>query len=78
MKPAQWLANGLSEHKRNQMNNQPETLNQRLTLISKKGGIHVGWVEEPQASPAPTQPIQLELSLNQSRADNNWLKAINN
>ena len=44
----------------------------RLTLISKNGSIHVGWVEEPQASPAPTEPIQLELDFNQSTADNKW------
>ena len=44
--------------------------NQRLTLISKNGGIHVGWVEEPQASPAPTEPIQLELDVNKSATNN--------
>ena len=45
--------------------------NQRLTLISKNGGIHVGWVEEPQAPPAPTDPIQLELDFDQLTTDNN-------
>ena len=44
--------------------------NQRLTLISKNGGIHVGWVEERQASPAPTDPIQIELDFNQSTTNN--------
>jgi len=53
------------------MNNNTTTPNQRLTLISKNGGIHVGWVEEPQASPAPTEPIQLELDFNQSTTNNN-------
>ena len=45
--------------------------NQRLTLISKNGGIHVGWVEDLPASTAPTQPIQLELDFRQSTTDNN-------
>ena len=49
------------------MNNYTRTPNQRLTLIRKNGGIHVGWVEEPQASPAPTHPIQLELDFNQQQ-----------
>ena len=40
--------------------------NQRLRLISKNGGIHIGWVEESQVSPAPTQPVQLEIDFNQS------------
>ena len=53
------------------MNNSTTTSSQRLTLISKNGGIHVGWVEEPQASPAPTQPTQLELNFNQSTTNNN-------
>ena len=53
------------------MKNNTMTSNQRLTLITKNGSIHVGWVEEPQASPAPTDPIQLELDFNQSTADNN-------
>ena len=70
MRPEQWLANGSSENKRNQMNYQSETPNQRLTLISKNGGIHLGWVEEPQASPAPTHLIQLELDFNQSTSKN--------
>ena len=52
------------------MNNHTTTPNQRLRLINKNGGIHVGWVEEPQASPAPTHPIQLELDFNQSTTDN--------
>ena len=52
------------------MNNQTNTPDQRLTLISKNGGMHVGWVEEPQASSAATQPIQLELDFNQSTTDN--------
>ena len=53
------------------MNNNSMTSTQRLTLITKNGGIHVGWVEEPQTSPAPTEPIQLELDFNQSTDDNN-------
>ena len=44
--------------------------NQRLTLISKNGGIHVGWVEVTQASPAPAQQIQLEIDFNQSTTNN--------
>ena len=52
------------------MNNHTTTPSQHLTLISKNGGIHVGWVEEPQASPAPTHLIQLELDFNQSTTDN--------
>ena len=52
------------------MNSYTTTPNQRLTLISKNGSIHVGWVEEPQASPAPTDPIQLELDFNQSTINN--------
>ena len=42
---------------------------QRLKLITMNGGVHVGWVEEPQASPAPPQPIQLEIDFNQSTTD---------
>ena len=52
------------------MNNHTTTPNRRLTLISKNGGIHIGWVEEPQASPAPKEPIQLELDFNQLTTDN--------
>ena len=52
------------------MNNQTTSPNQRLTLISKNGSIHVGWVGEPQTSPATTEPIQLELDFNQSTTDN--------
>ena len=52
------------------MNNNTTTPNQRLTLISKNGGIHVGLVEEPQASSAPTDPTQLELDFKQSTTDN--------
>ena len=52
------------------MNNLPGNRNKLLTLISKNGGIHVGWVEEPQTSPAPTEPIQLKLDFNQSTSDN--------
>ena len=52
------------------MNSHTTTPDQRLTLISKNGGIHVGWVEEPQASPTPTHLIQLELDFNQSTTDN--------
>ena len=50
------------------MNNQVKGKDQRLTLNSKNGGIHVGLVEEPQASPAPTEPTQLELHFNQSQS----------
>ena len=52
------------------MNNHTTTPSQRLTLISKNGGIHVGWVEEPQVSAAPTQPVQLEIDFNQSTTNN--------
>jgi len=52
------------------MNNNTMTSNHRLTLISKSGGIHVGWVEDQLPSPAPTDPIQLELDFNQSTTDN--------
>jgi len=54
----------------NLMNNHTATSNQRLTLISKNGGIHVGWVEVTQASTAPTQSIQLEIDFNQSTTNN--------
>ena len=53
------------------MNNQPTSPNQRFTLISKNGGIHVGWVEDLPASTAPTETIQLELDFRQSSIDNN-------
>ena len=53
------------------MNNHTTTSNQPLTLISKNGSIHVCLVEEPQASTAPTQSIQLELDFNQSTTENN-------
>jgi len=52
------------------MNNQTTSLNQRLTLISKNGGIHVGWVEDELPSPAPNDPMQLELDFNQSSTNN--------
>ena len=52
------------------MNDQTTTPNQLLTIISENGGIHVGWVEETQASAAPTEPIQLELDFNQSTSNN--------
>lgn len=52
------------------MDNHTTAPNQRLTLISKNGGIHVGWVEEPQTSPTRTDPIQLELEFNQSTTAN--------
>ena len=52
------------------MNDQTTTHNQLLTIISENGGIHVGWVEETQASAAPTEPIQLELDFNQSTSNN--------
>ena len=41
----------------------------KITLVSKNRGIHVGWGEGLPASPAPTQPIQLELDFNQSATD---------
>ena len=44
--------------------------NQRLTLISKNGGIHVGWVEDSQASLALTEATHLQLDFNQSIIDN--------
>ena len=53
-------------------------LKQRLRLISKNGGVHVGWVEDKPASPAPTDVIQLELDFNQSTTDYHWLKLMNN
>ena len=52
------------------MNNQAKGKDQRLTLNSKNGGIHIGLVEEPQASPTRTDPIQLELEFNQSTTAN--------
>ena len=52
------------------MNKNSTTPNQRFTLVTKNGGIHVGWVEEPQASADPTEPMQLELDFNQSTTDN--------
>jgi len=52
------------------MNTHTTTPHQRLALASKNGSIYVGWVEEPQASPSPTEPIQLELDFNQSTTKN--------
>ena len=51
------------------MNYESQTTSQTLKLITKNGSIHLGLVEEHQASPAPTDAIQLELDLNQSTTD---------
>ena len=52
------------------MNNQSQTKKRNIKLINKNGSIHLGLVEEHQASPAPTDAIQLELDLNQPTTDN--------
>ena len=52
------------------MENYNTTKIQNLRLINKNGSIHLGLVEEHQASPAPTDAIQLELDLNQPTTDN--------
>jgi len=51
------------------MNNYSTTKTQNLRLITKNGSIHLGLVEEHQASPAPTDAIQLELDFNQPTTD---------
>jgi hypothetical protein len=51
------------------MNNHNTTKTKNLRLINKNGSIHLGLVEEHQASPAPTDAIQLELDFNQSITD---------
>ena len=51
------------------MNNQSDTPNQRLTLITKNGSIHLGLVEEHRPSPPTTDAIQLELDFNHSTTD---------
>ena len=51
---------------------------QQLKLITKNGSIHLGLVEEHQASPAPTDAIQLELDLKQATNDHHWHKPKNN
>ena len=51
------------------MNNQSDAINQRLQLITKNGGVHVGWVEDKPASPPTNDTIQLELDFNQSITD---------
>jgi len=48
------------------MNYQSQAHNQNLTLITKNGSIHLGLVEEHQASPPTTDTIQLELNFNQA------------
>ena len=60
------------------MNNQSQTKKQNLRLIAKNGSIHIGLAEEHQASPAPTDTIQLELDFNQLKTDYHWLKLMNN
>ena len=51
------------------MNYESQTTSQTLKLITKNGSIHLGLVEEHQASPAPTDAIQLELDFNQATTD---------
>ena len=52
------------------MNYQSEFPSQRLTLITKNGSIHLGWVEDTLPQPSPTKTIQLELDFNQG--DTQW------
>jgi hypothetical protein len=51
------------------MNKQSDTPNQRLKLITKSGSIHLGWVEDKQASTPTPAPIQLELDFSQATTD---------
>ena len=51
------------------MNYQSQAHNQNLRLITKNGSVRLGLAEEHQASPAPTDAIQLELDFNQSITD---------
>ena len=51
------------------MNTQSDALNQRLTLMTKNGSIHLGLVEEQTVSPPSTDAIQLELDFNQVITD---------
>ena len=51
------------------MNTQSDALNQRLTLMTKNGSIHLGLVEEQTVSPPTTHAIQLQLNFNQSTTD---------
>ena len=51
------------------MNNQSDALSQRLQIITENASIHLGLVEEHQASTAPTDAIQLELNFNQATTD---------
>ena len=51
------------------MNNQSQTKKRNIKLIAKNGSIHIGLVEEHQASPAPTDTIQLELDFNKTTTD---------
>ena len=51
------------------MNNQSDTPNQQLTLITKNGSIHLGLVEDKPASPSSTNAIQLELDFNKTTTD---------
>ena len=60
------------------MNYQSEIPNQRLTLISKNGSIHLGWVEDTPPQPSPTEihssgiavstPIYITLTSDQRKA----------
>jgi len=52
------------------MNNQSQTTNQNLTLITKNGSICLGTMDDKSASPASKDPIQLELDFNQMTTDN--------
>ena len=52
------------------MSNQSHTSQNRYTLITSGGYTRFGRVEEPEPLPAPTEPIQLELDINQSTTDN--------
>ena len=52
------------------MNNQSHTSQNRYTLIASGGCIRFGRVEAQPVSSDPTEPIQLELDINQSTIDN--------
>ena len=67
--PGQWLANGSSTSKSNQMNYESQATNEKLKLITKKGCIHLGLVKEQMVSPSSTNAIQLELDFNKTTTD---------
>jgi len=47
------------------MNNNTTTPNQRITLISKNGGVHVGWVAEKPEPSGPKDRLEQVLEAKQ-------------